>query len=100
MTTPIKVCLILLQRMAVHRLKYLFNPVIVQLDEPLWVSVYASQEIAAEVMALCLQLDILILSSSQKVRSGYQYHHLVQYSCVRSCWSRARADGPALWLLE
>eukprot|EP00731_Ephydatia_muelleri_P029530 Em0021g53a len=40
--------------------------VIVQLDEPLWVSVYASQEIAAEVMALCLQLDTLILSSSQK----------------------------------
>ena len=47
---------------------FLLHAVVVQLDEPLWVSVYASQEIAAEVMGLCLQLDTLILSSSQKVR--------------------------------
>ena len=41
----------------------------VQLDEPLWVPRAGPQEVAMEIMALCLQLDSLILASTHNVSS-------------------------------
>ena len=40
----------------------------VRLDEPLWTSLPAPEEVAMEMMSYCVQLDCLILSIMQSVR--------------------------------
>ena len=48
-----------------------FFSVDIKLGDPLWSKLPGPQEVAAEVMSYCLQLDSLILSTLKAVSVGY-----------------------------
>ena len=67
---------------------FITSAVEVRLDEPLWTSLPAPQEVAMEMMSYCVQLDCLIMSTMQSVRLLLCWrcrHTLVYGSRLNEC---------------
>ena len=54
----------------------------VQLDEPLWVPRVGPQVIAMEIMALCVQLDSVILTNTRDVSHLFRTPSLLSFELV------------------